>query len=214
VTELMKPAAFYHLWVGDEHHGANWLPPAREFFTALYDSWFDGDVRVGIVGGPAQREEAERWLDVNRGAGCWSLAAAADDGFEMVTLDVLHQFAKGADPETPVLYAHGKGSFQGGPFADAWRRNMTLHLVGRWKHCVNSLNDYDCVGCHVLTREQFPDKIFQPLIIGGNFWWATAGYLATLAPIDPQGTNRYAAEGWIGLNNPKVECLVEGWPDY
>jgi hypothetical protein len=210
----MTPVCFYHLWVGDAHHGANWLPPAREFFQALDDAWFDGDVRVGIVGGPAQRIEAMDWLDGKWPA--WRLFTQAAEGFEMVTLDALHEFAKddSTDPATPVMYAHGKGSFQGGAFADAWRRNMTRHVVGRWKHCVNSLHTVDAVGCHWLTRGEYPEKIFQPGIFGGNFWWANAGYLARLAPIDPHGANRYAAEGWVGLGDPRVECLVPGWPDY
>ena len=209
---LQRPVVFYHLWAGDEHHGANWLPPANEFFTALESSRFDGDVRVGVVGGPEQQGDAARWLQDRRPD--WECAAIAHEGYEMVTLHALHQFAKAAHPGTPVLYAHGKGSFGRGEFRDRWRQAMITRAVADWRHCVNSLHSHDAVGCHWLTREEFPGKIGQPGVFGGNFWWANAGYLAGLPPIDPFGTARHAAEGWVGLNDPKVECLVPGWPAY
>jgi hypothetical protein len=207
---LPRPVNFHHLWVGDGRRGASWLTPAREHFDALRESRFDGIVRVGIVGGRPQREEAEHWLDGRWPT--WGSAAVADEGFEMVTLDALHRFAKAADPATPVLYTHGKGSFQPSPHSDAWRRNMTGHLVAGWRHCVNSLHEADAVGCHWLTAAEYPGKILQPGIFGGNFWWANAGYLAKLAPVE--WASRWCAEGWVGLGDPKVECLADGWPSY
>jgi hypothetical protein len=211
--ELQRPVSYYHLWCGDRYHGADWEGPAREWFTALADAWFDGDVRVGLAGGMSERVTAMRWLREN----CPSsqVAVQADEGFEMVTLAELHRFAKEAEPSTPVLYGHGKGSFQGGPFADAWRRAMTRRVVSDWRHCVNSLNTVDMAGCHWLTHERYPRQITEGLpMFGGNFWWANAGYLAKLPPIDPHGANRYAAESWAGLGRPRVECLIDGWPDY
>jgi hypothetical protein len=217
MTGLVPPVAFYHLWAGDDHHGANWLTPAREFFGALRDSQFDGDVRVGLAGGYDQQEEAMSWLDERWPS--WMLLVQASEGFEMATLDMLHKFAKddSTDPATPVLYAHGKGSFMISRSADEWRRNMIRHLVGgpgdrAWERCVTSLHSVDAVGCHWLTREEYPGKIFQPGIFGGNFFWANAGYLASLAPVG--WSSRYCAEGWVGLGSPRVECLADGWPQY
>lgn len=215
--ELPLPVNVHHLWVGDDYHGAAWRGPAAEHFEALKAAKFRGEVCVGLVGSPVNRAEAMRMItELWPG---WNLLVQAEEGFEMVTLNVMHQWSKRADvpPETPVLYTHGKGSFNNDAANRSWRRVMTSALVGgkgnkAWETCVNALGNNDAVGCHWLTRERYPDKINQPGIFGGNFWWANAGYIAKLPEIG--WVSRYCAEGWIGLNDPKVEVLVDGWPSY
>jgi hypothetical protein len=207
-----RPAAFHHLWVGDDRHGANWRGPAEDHFNRLAEAQFAGDVHVGLVGGPEQREEAAHWL--NGYCPFWELLVVAEEGFEMVTLNVLHQWSKRADvpPETPVLYTHGKGSFNDHPGNHAWRGAVEEKLIGGWRECASSLSTADVVTCHWLSRERYPDLIHQPGIAGGNFWWATAGYIAGLPPVE--WASRWCAEGWIGLNSPRVENLIDGWPRY
>ncbi len=184
----------------------------QEHFTALREARFDGEVHVGLVGGLRERQDVRRWLSLRYPE--YELEAEADEGFEMVTLNVMHQWAKAADPRTAVLYCHSKGAFQATRGNCLWRRAMTARLVSEWQERVNDLHSHDAVGMHWLTNAENPDKIFQPGIFGGNFWWATAGYIASLPPLDPQGTSRYAAEGWVGLNDPDVKALSSCWPDY
>jgi hypothetical protein len=208
---MTTPTNWHHLWVGDDHHGANWKAPAVDHFNGLNNAGFEGDVVVGLVGGFKQRQEARAWLNERRSD--WILGVVADEGFEMVTLNVMHQWAKRRDthPSTPVLYTHGKGSFQASLYADCWRKNMIGHLVGGWRECVKSLHSVDAVGCHWLTPESDPEKIDIPMF-GGNFWWANAGFVAALPPIG--WSNRWEAEGWLGKGNPTVKNLVPGWPVY
>jgi hypothetical protein len=207
----MTTTNWHHLWVGDDRHGANWKPPAVDHFAALNNAGFDGDVVVGLVGGHRQRQEARDWL--HERCPSWILGVVAEEGFEMVTLNVMHQWAqrRDTDPKTPVLYTHGKGSFQSSPYADRWRKSMIYHLVNGWRECVNSLHTVDAVGCHYLTPETAPGKVDIPMF-GGNFWWANAGFIAGLPPVG--WSSRWEAEGWIGRGNPAVENLVEGWPVY
>lgn len=210
---MTTPTNWHHLWVGDNRHTAAWRKPAEEHFDALRASGFDGDVVVGLVGGPKQRAEARTWLNV--ACPTWILGVVAEDGFEMVTINVMQQWCQRGDvsDKNPVLYTHGKGSFQSSAYADAWRRNMTSKLVGDWRDCVKSLHTVDAVGCHWLTHEKYPDQISptRPMF-GGNFWWANAGFVAALPPIG--WSNRWEAEGWMGQGNPTVVNLVEGWPVY
>jgi hypothetical protein len=212
-----RPAHWYHLWVGDDYHGSAWLPAAEEHFGALINAEFDGVVYVGIVGGPEQRRECESWL-----CGWWPdavLAVEADEGFEQVTIDVMHRWCKGVSAGMPVYYAHTKGALHNGPMNRDWRTAMDEKLLGGWRECVKSLHTHDSVGCHWLTNAQFPQNIDpQAPMWGGNFWWANAGYLAKLDRV--RGTaefppvNRWCAEGWMGRGFPKVLDLKPGWPLY
>ena len=216
---MTPPLHVYHVHVGHGHVSSRWEPVVEEHFRALRDAQFEGRVGVGLVGDQEKRTQAIRMLD--KLWPDWWILAAADEGFEQPTIDAMHRVAKDADPATPVLYCHTKGAFQDTPFNRAWRRGMTSDLVGFWQACVMSLNQYDVIGRHWLTHEEFPKTITNgnPMF-AGNFWWARAGYLAGLPPV--QGgepgmpLNRYKAEDWIGQGNPspKVLDLHPGWPDY
>lgn len=204
------------------------MPPAGEHFLALRESGYTGEVNVGLVGSEENREFAHGWL-LEEWSAKWDMdiVVQADDGFEQVTIDVMHAAAKEADPQTPFFYAHAKGSFEDHPFNTAWRRSMTGKLLGgknstAWLSCVNLLHshdDIDCVGCHWLSRpDAKPDFPIESPMFGGNFWWAKAGYLANLESVfanDPtHGYIRYFAESWVGRGKPKVIDLKPGWPVY
>ena len=205
------PVCYYHCWAGDKHHGSAWREPAEEFVTALLEAEFPGKVRVGISGGLAERmSTAPVFARLGSAA---DICAAEPEGFEQVTIEAMHQWAKVADPATPVLYAHTKGAFNATSGNARWRRVMTEHVVGGWRECVAALADHEVAGCHWLTPEAYPEHISpgKPMF-GGNFWWARAGYLAVLPPVET--ANRWGAEGWLGRGNPKALDLLAGWPYY
>lgn len=209
----MKPVSYYHVWVGE---GSLWYVPAREHFTLLNEARFDGEVRIGIVGPLAERAKALHWIE-----SWWpevKLAAVADEGYEQVTINVMHAWSKTADPATPVYYSHTKGALNYSPFHTAWRRSMEC-LTTDWEQCTEDLKTYDAVGLHWLTSQEFFGFIDpKKPMFGGNYWWTTAGYLAKLERV--RGTvefppvNRYEAEGWMGQGFPRVKDLRPGWPQY
>jgi hypothetical protein len=190
----------------------SWKVPVHEHLRALRDSRFNGSVHVGIVGTPENREAAEHYF-----VKFWSPAvdwcAKADDGFEQVTLNALHEYVHEDDAARHVLYAHTKGAFQESVQRDLWRESMTAHLVRHGGDlAVPLLETYDAVGLHWLTPEEFPHRGITTPFFGGNFWWATAAYLRTLPR--PGTSNRFDAEAWIGLGDPKVAVFQPGWPPY
>lgn len=196
---------FYHWYAS----GA-WTAPVREHFAALSAVRFPGQVNVGLVGSPADRNVArERLVFLWPGA---EICAEADTGYEEVTLSVLRSWALSAAPTSPVLYAHTKGAYNQGPLNARWREGMTSVVVGQLEACVASLAEADAVGCNWLSAETVAGYADRPCF-GGNFWWATAGYAATLS--EPTNTSRYDAEAWIGTGHPKVRVLGQpGWPTY
>ena len=215
----IQPVHYYHVWAGDRYHGSAWEVPAREHFAALEAAGFDGDVRIGLLGGLTERASAIRTLKE-----LWpeaDIVVQADEGFEQITIEVMHEWSKEAHPQTPVFYSHTKGAFQDCPMNTQWRQAMNGYLIDHWTEWALAIRrgSYDAIGLHWLTHEQYPEYIhpMKPMF-GGNFWWARAGYLAQLERVT--GTpefppiNRWEAEGWVGQGGPKVMDLVPGWPNY
>jgi hypothetical protein len=146
-----------------------------------------------------------------------TLVAEAETGFEQVTLKALQSWVAEPDPQTPVLYTHAKGAGVPDPYHDRWRYAMDSRLLFYWRDHVKSLASVDAIGSHWLepgvdyNLGDFEYRIDTPFF-GGNFWWASAGYLAKLPPV--RNSSRYDAESWIGLGNPRVLDLAPGWPVY
>lgn len=195
----MNVAHFYHVWAD-----GRWSTPVAEHCKALILSAFEGPVTVGIVGGKFSREDV--WRRV-----CRSLSPAglleAQHGFEALTINAVRDYAQ--EHDGAVMYAHTKGAWTVSPFRDRWRRAMCLRVVSRWRQNVAYLEDHDAVGCHWLSARAFPGAINTPFF-GGNYWMATCEYLRTLPECGDE--NRFDAECWIGLNNPRVVDLCPGWP--
>jgi hypothetical protein len=203
---------FYHVYLGD-----NWRVIVEEHLSLLRRVEFAGELRVGLVGPPEEREKAKAWLDRRWN---WQLAAEADAGFEDVTLHALYETVHQELPaETPILYAHNKGSFHAHAENNAWRRSMNEYLIEFWKTRVIELAIYDVMAWTWLPPGEYdignpaPEVIKTPLATG-NFWWANAGYLRKL---DPPATGltehtRIEAELWLGLGDPKVGSEKTGWP--
>ncbi len=222
----MYPAHWYHIHCGHGHVASRWEPVVEEHFKALRAAKFDGEIHVGLVGDLKNRFDVLDLIEKLGGDLEWYVDAEADEGYEQVTIQAMHEFAKTAPADQPILYCHTKSAYQDTPFNRAWRRSMTRHLVGfddvaTWKFAVSELaaDRYDLVACHWLTHEEFPVTVSEGKPMpGGNFWWATAGYLAGLPPVeggDPNmGYNRYKAEEWVGKNSPRVLDLKRGWPNY
>ena len=221
---MTYPVHFFHMHVGHGHVASRWKPVVGEHFTRLAEAKFDGEIHVGIVGDLDNRFEALDVIESLAGNTEWYVDAEADEGYEQVTLQALHEFAKTEPPERPILYTHTKGAYQDTPFNRAWRRGMEELLIGGdgatfWMAAAKALENYDLVGLHWLTHDEFPETVTngKPMF-GGNMWWATAGYLAKLPPVEggnPNlGYNRFKAEEWVGQGCPKVLDLKPGWPDY
>ena len=195
---------FYHLYCGRP-----WEAIATSHLEALRAAGLAWEVTVGLVGPAADRAEARAWFDAQMPH---SSFIESGQGWEQVTLRGLHAWAKQAEPQVPVLYAHSKGityKHHDGLYGTVWRQSMTERLIGGWERCIGLLRECDAVGCHWLTPETYPGLVQVPYF-AGNFWWARAGYVAGLPPVSDG--NRYDAEGWIGLGPPEVRDLRPGWP--
>lgn len=194
---------FYHVWCEGQ-----WRDPVAEHMAALEDSGFDGEFVVGLVGGPVSRADALLEIGSLRHI---DRVIHADGGWEQETLREVRLHAD--EHGGAVLYAHTKGAANANEFQSEWRRSMTYHVLTNWRANVDSLaSGYDLVGCHWLTREEFPGIVADtPLpMIGGNFWMATCQYLRTLPPLLHE--TRHDAEAWVGLGDPNVLDLFPGWP--
>lgn len=198
----MNVAHFYHVW-SDGH----WQQPVAEHLDALDEAEFSGYFAVGIVGSNRNRAEVMREIlgrrPINR-------VAIAREGFEQVTLTDLHRYA--AKRDGAVMYAHTKGAHDNTEFRAAWRWSMTSQVVQRWRENIAELEaGHDAVGCHWLTETEFPGIVADtPFpMFGGNYWIASTEYLRQLPA--PAG-DRYAAEAWIGLGDPRVVDRTPGWP--
>jgi hypothetical protein len=209
---------FYHVWCGSP----SWQPIAREHVAALRETGQDWTLTAGLTGSREARREARSWFS-GEFPGC--TFTEANSGFEQLTLIALYRWARRADPATPVLYAHTKGvthprdSSDESVFVAAWRRAMTHDLISGWAICLKLLEDHDAVGCcwldpavfnPVFVREVPTWQRRQIPFFGGNFWWANAGYAASLGQV--RCTDRYEAERWIGLGYPRVAQFRKGWP--
>jgi len=196
----MKAASFYHAYL----HGDAWPSIVAEHIEAL--AGFTGPVTVGLMGSRPERKRAVQMFD----------AVGQDVNFVVLTgkwehdtLELVRQYA--ASNEGAVLYSHAKGASQLTEFNDRWRRSMQHYVVEGWQHCVEALEDgYDAVGCHWLHPDEFGLAMGDVPFFGGNYWMATCEYLRTLPPVPTE--DRFGAERWIGLGNPRVLDFAPGWP--
>ena len=193
-------AHFYHVYAD----GA-WEAPVDEHLHALTVSGLlDNldDVFVGIVGLPENRASVkERFPAV--------VVAEADEGWEQVTLQKLHDYAH--NHEAKVFYAHTKGAYQVDDYRMLWRVAMTYDTVTRWRECVDALDFVGVAGPYWLDSAM-PEHSEHKHFFGGNFWWARTNYLRALPPVEVE--HRWQAEGWIGLADPSVKIMREGEPQW
>jgi glycosyltransferase involved in cell wall biosynthesis len=187
---------FYHLYAD----GDLWGRPLAEHLNALDRIGVPYRVTCGVVGSPRNRAEAIACLPDS-----WEVVEFPD-GFEDRTLNLIPERLT----DIPVMYAHTKGAGFPTGHSDAWRACMTRQVVGKWRTNLQALRDYDLVGAHWVTPEEWFDV--EAPFFGGNYWWATAEHLQKLGPIN-MGT-RFGAERWIGTVPAKVLNLVGGFPGF
>jgi hypothetical protein len=110
-----------------------------------------------------------------------------------------------------VGYIHSKGMTSLSKQVNRWRKVLEYGVIEKWEDNINALNKgYDVSGiCWDLIGNHY----------SGNFWWAKSSYIKTLprptmkkwskqiVPIDAHWSSRFRYEGWIGLENPKVNNL-------
>lgn len=202
----MNIATFFHIWAD----GA-WKLPMAEHLVTCKNAGFPATTHYGIVGSAENRAKVREWLKA-RDTGPWRVCAEADEGWEAVTLDVLHEFALTAG-DCALLYLHDKGSYTNHPINHSWRGDAEQKLAAEWRHRVRDLETHDGVGLHWLTPGEFGFRGCVKPFFGGNFWWATAEYVRSLPPVDK--TDRFAAETWIGQGKgARMLGLRSGWPAY
>jgi hypothetical protein len=193
-------AHFYHVYAD----GA-WEAPVTEHLHALTVSGLlDAldHVFVGVVGAPKNRAlVCEAFPAV--------VVAEADEGWEQVTLQKLHHYAHNHDAK--VFYAHTKGAYQVDDYRMLWRVAMTYDTVTRWRECVDALDFVGVAGPYWLDSAM-PEHSDHKHFFGGNFWWARTNYLRALPPVEVE--HRWQAEGWIGLADPSVKIMREGFPSW
>jgi hypothetical protein len=189
---------FYHVYADGD-----WLKPAQDHFKALVLSELLDNLdmmHLGIVGSRENRLKVAKTLP-------GVVVAEADEGWEQVTLEKLHDYCQTDDGV--VFYAHTKGAWSQSILADRWRASMTHDTVTRWRDCVEVLQTVQACGPHWI-RSHMPEHREHEHFFGGNFWWARSDYVRTLDPVKTE--TRFQAEGWIGLKNPSVANLRLGEP--
>jgi GR25 family glycosyltransferase involved in LPS biosynthesis len=121
--------------------------------------------------------------------------------FELPTLRFMHEFSLNS-PNTKILYVHTKGiSYPKGdsryePGLD-WINYMLHFLCEKSEQSLRLLDSHDVAGCNF---SELPKPHFS-----GNFWWATAKYLKTLAT--NLLTDKMSAEWWLHSSNPVKATL-------
>lgn len=186
-------AHWYHVYAD-----GTWQEPVTEHLTALEDSGLANaldHLTVGIVGSPENREAVKATIGLEAD---W---VEADTGWEHVTLEPLHAWAK--TTTGVVLYAHSKSAHDPSPINRAWRTSMCYWNVIRWRDQTARLDTHDTAGCHWITD---PEHRFY----GGNYWWATTAYLSRLPALEHR--DRWCAEWWIGEAHPIAHDANPGWP--
>lgn len=123
-----------------------------------------------------------------------------------------------AHPDWLVCFWHIKGvTHPGDEFYATWRRCMEKCVIRNWKQCVKDIESgLDTVGAHWLTKEQFGNCVTFPFW-GGQFFWATASFLAELPALPMEPTCRqdwFLSENWIGMGRtPRLKDYAPHWPN-
>jgi hypothetical protein len=201
----VKLAVYCHCYLVKD-----WSAVLAEVLAALEASTLYREIdalRLGLVG---EREAQAACVAQVRSLLPVEVVAAVRLGWEQTTLFALWQDARTEDWDY-ACYVHTKGVSAPSAWNNAWRRSMLAAVIGHWPVCVGLLAEVDCVGCHWLSPEAgLPYKVDSPYF-GGNMWWSTRKWIASLDP--PLMDNRHEAEAWLGRNRPTVADLAPpGWP--
>ena len=194
----MRLGHYYHIYADGP-----WEALVEEHWDKLRDSgllFMLEFFRIGVVGSEENRAKVRELLPM------LEIVAEASEGWEQVTLEKLLEGSQTFDGA--ILYAHTKGAWSDSDLAHTWRVSMTYDTVTRWRECVEALHTVDAAGPYWLQSQE-PEHREHKHFFAGNFWWARTDYLRRLDP--PKNEHRFQAEGWVGLGEPTVHNMREGY---
>jgi len=174
------------------------------------------EIRIGLVGLPEQRKIVKEMLQQSMVKDKIKIVIERQRADEHITLQHMHNASQ--EEECYYIYGHTKGAYHTHFSNLVWVRSMIFYNIVGWGKMLEKLENtkIDCAGCFWLTKEEYPEILkFDPdgtPFFGGNFYWAKSSYVKTL-PIVPK-QDRYKAERWIGLNDPKIYCIQGGHPEH
>jgi hypothetical protein len=144
-----------------------------------------------------------------------------DQEYEGLTLKKLYEHVHTLTDKQAVMYFHTKGiSHMSGQSSlcqvpginndrmfkslNSWRHQMEWGVIDKWREALVKLNDYHVAGVNY-SASPWPH-------MSGNFWWARADYVRTLAhptmgeykkdEADFGVIERMKYEKWIGTGQP------------
>jgi len=203
----MKIKVFYHVLMIKE-----WEKIVREQLATLVKSGLYDEcesVLIGALGASIDKleeiiEPYEK-IDIVR-------FSYQENKFEFFTLQIAWYLAQREN--FYAVYIHTKGvSFpkhEGGKY---WRDYMMHYNVLKWKECRKQLQKgYETCGVKLLDGNTRPA---YKVHYSGNFWWAKSSYLKRLPdPCSLDTKDRYQAEFWIGMSDPRAATLCQDFVDY
>ena len=216
----MKPmSVFYHIW----------SPAQTQLWQFIVDEQLKRLYRHGIhvhadmycaISGPLAERIADYvrlydWIHI--------LEVSPDDQeYEGLTLKKLYEHVLTEKEKQAVMYFHTKGiSHMSGHSSlckvpginndrmfksvNSWRHQMEWGVIDQWREALEKLNDHHVAGVNYCINP-WPH-------MSGNFWWARADYVRTLAhptlghyqqdPGDFGVIERMKYEKWIGTGQPR-----------
>lgn len=113
--------------------------------------------------------------------------------YEYPAIQAVYDWSLRSDVAAICLYFHTKGISYADERHSRWRDILNDGVILNWTKHIHALNEgYDLSGQNYLNSDRFAPHF------SGNFWFARAGYLASL--VDPRHLdqrNRYNAEAWV-----------------
>ena len=208
----MKIHHFFHIYAD----GFNVSLLVNQHLIALQEYGLSrslSEIYIGLVGKPDNRANIKELLKNSKVR--IEISAEQDTGFEQVTLNAMFEHSQ--KNQGYYLYTHTKSASNPSIFNQCWARSMEYFCVVQWQYAIARLEEVDAVGCHWLTKKQFPhiadhNNPHGYPYFGGNFWWSKSDILRVIGR--PNSTRRWDAETWIGRKiDIKIFDLCPGWPD-
>lgn len=198
---MYKIAVFYHLYQIN-----NWKEILRQDINKLKEAdllKFVDFIHIGVNG----KEQITPNLYCNFLN--TEIQINTDFRTEFETLKRMQQFCL-QNPDYNILFMHSKGvTHFNGQYYDnvlAWKEYLQFFAIENWKHCVDLLKEYDCVGTEWVEDTWVGEVYRKQGCYGGTIWWAQAAYINKLdiSFLYKDGDDyRWNSEFWIGSKNPK-----------
>lgn len=201
-TTKRKIYGFWHICLIN-----NWFEIVAEqlkmvVHTQLYESC--ENIFIGVVGSKRGHEEQLSAFQKMIGNSKIKISVHKNkiEEFEFPTLKLMQEHCKYAD-KTHVFYIHTKGVFD--QRGDYWRDFLNNFNINKWRECQKALRKYEIVGVKWME-----ENASHPRHFSGNFFHARSEYISRLPDIDSlDKTNRFNAEFWHGMGNPKYLSLSQ-----